>query len=342
MKMEKNNIKEIVREFITNAEVVAFVPFGNGHINDTYKVSLENGEAYLLQRINHNVFRDVQGMMNNIQQVTQHIAAKGKPTLYFLQTKEGNDFFKTLDGTYWRMMRFELDTKSYETTQSHEIAEATGAAIADFQMDLFDLNPKDFIDVIPEFHSLSSRLQQLDEAVANNGAQRLATVKDLVEYAQSLREDLLAFYAEKDIPVRITHNDTKLNNILFTSDDKPYCLVDLDTVMPGFIHYDFGDVVRTMCNTANDDETDLDKVQFNYPLYQSYKKGFLSVADSFLTAKEKDWLDISGKLMTYIMAIRFLADYLNGDVYYKINYPMHNYDRARCQFKLLKEMYKAL
>ncbi len=204
------------------------------------------------------------------------------------------------------------------------------------------MNPKEFVDVIPLFHDLEDRLRQLDEAIENNKAQRLECVQDLVDYSYSLRDYLLKFYQQKDIPLRITHNDTKLNNILFTEENKPLCLVDLDTVMPGFVHYDFGDVVRTMCNTAEDDETDLDKVQFNYELYQSYKKGYLSVAKSFLTEKEEQWLDVSGKLMTYIMAIRFLADYLNGDVYYKINYPEHNYDRANCQFKLLKEMCKVL
>lgn len=331
-----------MQQFVANAEVLESCPFGNGHINDTYKVVLKNQRAYLLQRINHNVFQDVQGMMNNIQKVTQHISEKEKPTLHFLKSLEGKDFVKTEEGIYWRVMDFEENTKSYETTLSHEIAEATGIAIADFQIDLSELDPKDFIDVIPLFHDLDDRLQQLDEAVLGNKAKRLETVQDLVDYSESLREELLAFYDEKDIPLRITHNDTKLNNILFTEDDKPLCLVDLDTVMPGFVHYDFGDVVRTMCNTAEDDETDLDKVQFNHELYQSYKEGYLSIAQSFLTEKEKEWLDISGKLMTYIMAIRFLADYLNGDVYYKINYPMHNYDRARCQFKLLKEICKVL
>lgn len=338
----KENSEKLMQQFVANAEVLTVCPFGNGHINDTYKVVLKDQKAYLLQKINHNVFRDVQGMMNNIQKVTQHIAAKGKPTLHFLKTQNGKDFFKTEEGIYWRVMRFEPNTKSYETTLSHEIAEATGRAIADFQIDLSDLNPQEFVDVIPLFHNLDDRLRQLDEAVSANKAQRLHTVQDLVAYSRTLREDLLAFYKEKDIPVRITHNDTKLNNILFTEEDKPLCLVDLDTVMPGFVHYDFGDVVRTMCNTAEDDETDLNKVLFNHELYKSYKKGYLSIAASFLTPKEKQWLDVSGKLMTYIMAIRFLADYLNGDVYYKTNHPMHNYDRARCQFKLLKEMYRML
>lgn len=340
--MNKENIQKLMQQFVADAEILETGTFGNGHINDTFRVLLKNGNAYLLQRVNHNVFRDVQGMMNNIQKVTKHIAAKGKPTLHFLQTKDGKDFFKTTEGNYWRVMRFEPNTKSYETTQSHDIAEATGRTIADFQIDLSELDPKDFVDVIPLFHDLEDRLRQLDEAVAANKAKRIASVQDLVDYSQSLRDDLLAFYREKEIPLRITHNDTKLNNILFTEEEKPLCLVDLDTVMPGFVHYDFGDVVRTMCNTAEDDETDLSKVMFNKPLYDSYKKGYLAIAQSFLTEKELEWLDISGKLMTYIMAIRFLTDYLNGDVYYKINYPMHNYDRARCQFKLLKEMYKAL
>ncbi len=340
--MEIKEIQELVGEFIAEAKVIEAKAFGNGHINDTFKVVLDTDEAYLLQRVNHNVFKDVAGMMGNIQKVTEHIAQKGKPTLHFLRTKSGKYFFKTAAGNYWRMMRFEANTKSFETTQSHQIAEATGRAIADFQIDLSDLDPKDFIDVIPLFHDLKDRLKQLDEAVADNKAKRLDSVQDLVDYSRSLREELLAFYEEKNIPIRITHNDTKLNNILFTDADEPLCLVDLDTVMPGFVHYDFGDVVRTMCNTAEDDETDLDKVQFNYELYKSYKKGYLGVARSFLTPKEEEWLDISGKLMTYIMAIRFLADFLNGDVYYKINYPMHNYDRANCQFKLLKEMCKVL
>ncbi len=340
--MEVEEFQYVVRQFIVEANVFEAQPFGNGHINDTFKVDLDTNEAYLLQRVNHNVFKDVLGVMSNIQKVTQHLTKKGKPTLHFLKTKEGKDFLKTANGNYWRMMRFEANTKSFEITQSHHIAEATGRAIANFQIDLADLDPNDFIDVIPLFHNLKDRLQQLDKAVADNKVQRLEKVQNLVEYSRSLRKELLAFYDEKELPIRITHNDTKLNNILFTATDEPLCLVDLDTVMPGFVHYDFGDVVRTMCNTVEDDETDLDKVQFNYKLYKSYKKGYLSVARSFLTAKEEEWLDISGKLMTYIMAIRFLADFLNGDVYYKINYPMHNYDRANCQFKLLKEMCKVL
>lgn len=340
--MRQKEIEKVMQQFVANAKVIETTSFGNGHINDTFRVLLDTEEAYLLQRVNHYVFRDVQGMMNNIQKVTQHIAAKGKTTLHFLKTIKGNNFYKTEEETYWRLMEFLADTKSYETTRSHEIAVATGRAIADFQIDLSDLNPEDFVAVIPRFHDLEDRLQQLDEAVTANKADRLHKVQGLVDYSNSLRDDLLAFYEQKGIPIRITHNDTKLNNILFTEDDKPLCLVDLDTVMPGFVHYDFGDVVRTMCNTAEDDEKDLQNVQFNCELYQSYKKGFLSIAQSFLTETEIRWLDVSGKLMTYIMAIRFLADYLNGDVYYKINYSNHNYDRARCQFKLLKEMYDAL
>ncbi|PVX50783.1 Ser/Thr protein kinase RdoA (MazF antagonist) [Balneicella halophila] len=336
----KNTFENILKEFFANPLVSSVSEYGNGHINDSYKIYFENGDCYLMQRINHKVFTNVEGMMDNIQKATAHIASKGKPTLNFLKTLKGKYFTKTADGTYWRLMHFEKGTKSYETTLSHEIAEATGRAIADFQIDLSDLDPKDFIEVIPEFHNLDARIVQLEEAIGDNKAKRLHTVENLVAYSKSLQHDFLRFYDEDDIPIRITHNDTKLNNILFTEDDSPYCLVDLDTVMPGYIHYDFGDVVRTMCNTAVDDEKDLDKVQFNYKLYQSYKKGYLSIAKQFLTEKEIKWLDVSGKLMTYIMAIRFLADYLNGDEYYKINYPMHNYDRAHCQFKLLKEMYQ--
>lgn len=333
---------DIIKQFVTNGEVVASVPFGNGHINDTFKITLSDGNELLLQKVNHNVFKDVAGMMRNIRKVTEHISAKGHPTLTFLKALDGTDFYKTPEGDYWRVMAFERNTKSYETTDSEAIAKATGRVVAEFQIDISDLNPNDFTDVIPLFHSLSDRLRQLDEAIGNNSANRLESVKEEITYINSVRNGLLSFYDEEDIPVRITHNDTKLNNVLFTEEGDALCLVDLDTVMAGYIHYDFGDVVRTMCSTAVEDEKDLTKVQFNHKLYKAYKEGYLSVANSFLTEKEKEWLDNSGKIMTFIMAVRFLTDYINGDVYYKIAYPMHNYDRTRSQLKLLKEMSKVL
>ncbi len=330
---------KILNKFIPGFSATEVEPFGNGFINDTFKVS-DSNESYILQSINTAVFPDVEGLMNNINRATAQIKSKGHQSLTFIPTETGR-FFLEEDGKTWRMMHFEEGTQSFELATSTDMAEDAGVCLAEFQEDLAGLSPQDFVEIIPRFHDVAYRLDQLDEAVANNAANRLEECKELLDYANSLRKEMIAFY-EKGLPLRIVHNDTKLNNILFDKQAKPYCMVDLDTIMPGYIHYDFGDVVRTMCNLAKEDEQDLSKIKFSQDLYNAFKKGYLSKAGDFLTPEELEYIDFSGKYMTYLMAIRPLADYLNGDVYYKISYPTHNLAKAKSQFQYLKQLYAAL
>lgn len=350
MAKTKEQLLEILSNFDLKENVVSAEPFGNGHINDTLKVTTANGEIkYVLQRVNHLIFTNVNMLQNNIHVVTSHIRekleAKGetdidRKVLTFLPTKEGKNYY--FDGdSYWRVCLFIPRSKSYEEV-TPELSYEAGKAFGDFQTMLSDIPEETLGETIPNFHNMEFRLQQFHDAVKDNAAGRLEEVKDLVEEIEKRAEAMCIqerLYREGKLKKRTNHCDTKVNNILFDADsDRVLCVIDLDTVMPGFVLSDIGDFIRTAGNTGAEDDENLDNVNVNIPIFQAYTKGYMEKSKAFLTPTEIKMLPYGGRLLTYMQTVRFLTDYLNGDTYYKIHSPKHNLIRTKAQFKLLQSL----
>ena len=343
-------IENIVAAFDVEGKVVEYIPFGNGHINDTRLVTMDNGVQYVLQRINKNVFKRPDLLMENYVGVTTFIRKKienegGDPlreVLNALPSKDGKPFVIDEEGQYWRLLVYVTDSIGYDKVERPEQFYDSAVSFGDFQYMLRDYPAETLHETIVNFHNTPDRYRQLMEAIENNAAGRLAEVSAEVEFAKARCEfaaTLEKAHAEGRLPLRVTHNDTKLNNILFdTNTGKALCVVDLDTIMPGYSVNDFGDSIRFGATTALEDETDLSKVNFDISLYELYVKGFIEGAKGGLTEGELEMLPIGAIMMTFECGMRFLADYLNGDTYFRIHRPSHNLDRCRNQFKLVSDM----
>jgi Ser/Thr protein kinase RdoA (MazF antagonist) len=302
----------------------------------------------VLQRINHQIFKDVELLQRNIDLVTSHIRQKlteagetdiDRKVLTFLPAGGGKSYH--FDGeNYWRVSLLIPQSRTIEAITPASSYEA-GKAFGRFQTLLSDLPDGALGETIPDFHNMPFRLRQFADARAADPLRRLAEVQDLAPEidaraaAMCLQEDL---YRKGQLKKRINHCDTKVNNILFDENDKVLCVIDLDTVMPGFVLSDIGDFIRTACNTAAEDEPDLDRIHVDLPLFEAYARGYMETAIAFLTPLEISLLPYGGRLLTYMQTVRFLTDYLNGDTYYKIHFPQHNLQRARAQFRLLQEL----
>lgn len=350
MAKTKEQLLHILSQFELADKVVDAEPFGNGHINDTLKVTNDKGEVkYVLQRINHLIFTNVDMLQNNIRIVTSHIRKKleekgtddiDRKVLTFLPTKEGKSYY--FDGdSYWRVCLFIPRSKSYEEV-TPELSYEAGRAFGDFQTMLSDLPEGALGETIPDFHNMEFRLQQFHEAVAANPAGRLDEVKELVDEIEKRAEAMCIqerLYREGKLKKRTNHCDTKVNNMMFDADtDKVLCVIDLDTVMPGFVLSDIGDFIRTGANTGAEDDENLDNVNVNMEIFKAYTRGYMEKAIAFLTPQEIKLLPYGGRLLTYMQTVRFLTDYINGDTYYKIHSPKHNLIRTKAQFKLLQSL----
>jgi len=340
----------IAEQFGIHGTVDEIIPFGSGHIHDTYLIKTvdENTPNYILQRINHQIFRDIDGLMSNISLVTSHIRNKlptsinpefQKQTVELVTSADGGLFIE-IAGNYWRVFTFISDSYTYQKVQNSKQAYEAGRIIGGFQYLLSDIET-DLHVTIPGFHDLELRLKEFNLAVINDLTKRAQLVKDEIRFVKEMTGQLRPFLdllKSGKVPLRIAHYDTKLNNILFDKNGHAICLIDLDTVMPGYIFYDFGDAVRTMANDANEDEADLSKIGFNRNYYQALLDGYLEETSIFMSKIEKDWLSYSPFYMTFLMGLRFLTDFINGDIYYKTGFPEHNLVRARCQFELIRKM----
>ncbi len=350
MAKTKEELLNILDQFTLAEKVVSAEPFGNGHINDTLKVTNEKGEIkYVLQRINHLIFTNVDMLQNNINTVTTHIReklkAKGendidRKVLTFLPTKDGKPYY--FDGdSYWRVCLFIPNSKSYEEV-TPELSYEAGKAFGDFQSMLSDLPEGSLGETIPNFHNMEFRLQQFHDALKANAAGRLEEVKDLIEEVEKRAEAMCIqerLYREGKLQKRTNHCDTKVNNMMFDADtDKVLCVIDLDTVMPGFVLSDIGDFIRTGANTGAEDDENLDNVNVNMDIFKAYTRGYMETAKAFLSPLEISLLPYGGRLLTYMQTVRFLTDYINGDTYYKIHSPKHNLIRTKAQFKLLQSL----
>ena len=344
----------IAKQFDIQGNIYEIITFGSGHIHDTYllKTAGKNGPDYILQKINRQIFPDIDGLMSNVSVVTSHI----KDKLLTLKSTESQnravDLVKSLSGepfveisaNWWRVFTFIDNSFTRQKVQNSKQAYEAGKIIGRFQYLLSDIGTNLFV-TIPGFHDLDLRLEHFNTVLTTDLTKRAQQVNDEIRFVKDMADQLRPFLdilKSGKVPLRITHNDTKLNNILFDKNDNAICLIDLDTVMPGYVFYDFGDAVRTMANVVDEDEKELLKVDFNTDVYQNFKEGYLETAGLFLTTAEKEWLAFSPLYMTFIIGIRFLTDYLEGDVYYKTEYPEHNLVRAKCQFELIRKMERML
>ena len=320
-----------------------------GIINQSFclKAAVDGGKSYFLQRINHNIFQDVEGLQNNIERVTSHIRQLlteagetdvERKVLRVVPTKDGKLYYQTPEGDYWRVYVLIENALSYERIDAHS-ANLAGQAFGNFQCQLASIDTNTLVESIPDFHNLAFRIQQLHEALEKDAAGRKAATQDIADFLlQRADEMCLAeqLYAEGKLTKRVNHCDTKVNNMLFDKEGNPMCIVDLDTVMPGFVFSDFGDFIRTAANTGAEDDPNLDNIHVNMEIFQAYTKGYLSSA-TFLTELEKSLLPYGCMRMSFMQAVRFYVDYLNGDTYYKITYPEHNLVRTKAQIRLFQE-----
>lgn len=347
-------IDEVIEQFGIEGELAGKEPYGNGHINDTFLLTYQQGEKgkrrFILQRMNHTIFKKPAELMENIAGVTEYLSEiikkqGGDPereTLNVLKTKEGKSFYIDSMGNYWRIFLFIEDTICLEQVESREDFYDSAVAFGNFQRMLADYPAKTLHETIPDFHNTPSRFANLKKAIEEDKMGRAASAKEEIAFALDREKDTSALtdlLKEGKLPLRVTHNDTKLNNILFDKESKKaLCIIDLDTVMPGLSHYDFGDSIRFGASTGAEDEQDLSKVEMDLSLFEAFTKGFLEGCAGSLTDLEIEMLPMGAKLMTYECGIRFLTDYLEGDTYFKIHREGHNLDRARTQFKLVADM----
>lgn len=340
------DLYKIAGQFRLEGKVAGIVRVGEGFINDTFKVETEGSAPdYLLQRKNHNVFPDVPAMMDNIVAVTVHIKSKVadplRETLTVIDTLDGKHYYKDEDGNFWAVCLFIEDTVTYDFADTPELARQGGIGIGRFQSLLADFD-KPLAEVIKGFHNIRWRFVQWDEALKRDAAGRVKDLAEEISWIESRREKMLDFwslYEKGEIPARVTHNDTKISNILFDrKSGEVLCAIDLDTVMSSTSLNDVGDALRSYTNTAAEDEKDLDKVSMSMDMFKAYISGYMSERKDTLTPMEKEYLAFSGLYITYEQVLRFLMDYIDGDTYYRIRYPDHNLVRTKAQYKLLCSM----
>ena len=320
--------------------------FGNGHINKSFSVETDTGARYVLQRINSVAFHDVPGLMENAIAVSKHIeekATRENSTLIFVTTDKGENCYRDETGEYWRAYKYVGDCICLQMPESDDDFYQIAAAFGEFQNQLTDFPAQTLHETIPHFHDTPERYAQLKRAIEKDIAGRVSSVEKEISFALSREHEagyLVDLLKNGELPLRVTHNDTKINNVLLDSKSrKALCVIDLDTVMPGLSAFDFGDAIRFGASTGAEDEKDLDKISIDLELFRVFSRGFIKACPG-LTAKEKEVLPWGAKMMTLECGIRFLADYLSGDVYFSIDRPEHNLDRARTQFKLVEEMEK--
>lgn len=345
---------EAVAQYVLDGEIVSCEPFGSGHINDTFRITCNLADGgikhYILQRMNKEVFTKPLELMENVVNVTSYlrkiIIEKGgdpeRETLNIIPTKDGGHYYKDSIGEYWRVYTFIEDAFSYDAVEKPEDFYESAVAFGNFQSLLADYPADTLHETIEGFHDTKKRFARFKEVVAADVCGRAASVQKEIQFVLDHEEtanvlgDLLA---KGELPLRVTHNDTKLNNIMIDkTTGKGLCVIDLDTVMPGLAVNDFGDSIRFGASTAAEDEPDLDKVSCSMDLFDLYTKGFIEGCKGSLTPKEIEMLPMGAKVMTFECGMRFLTDYLEGDVYFKIHREGHNLDRCRTQFKLVSDM----
>jgi len=353
MNPSTSQLRSIACQFDLHGEFLSAVPYGSGHINDTFRVDVDQGGRrvrYILQRVNDNVFKDPAAVMRNVEHVTQHlktalensgIEEATRRCLTLVPTNDGAFSLIGPQGGTWRVFLFIERTYAVDVIENTHQAREAAAAFGTFQTLLADLPAQELNETIPGFHHTRRRFNAFQKALELDPNNRAANAKEAIAFVHANESDvdtLVDLHEAGEIPLRTTHNDTKINNVLFDEDcDEGICVVDLDTVMPGLAHYDFGDMIRGSTATALEDERDLSKMEMDFDLFKAVTSGYLSTA-TFLTPLELEHLPFSGKLITLECGMRFLTDYLLGDTYFKTSRLDQNLDRARSQFKLVQSI----
>ncbi len=347
-----DSLKNIFNGFKTEGTFLKAVQCGSGHIHDTYHVMTAeiDKDDYILQRLNNRIFRNIPELQENIERVTVHLCNKisaipgsdiKRECLTLIPARDHKSWIIDKAGNYWRMYRYISDHHTYDIVDTPQKAYEGGKAIGRFQAMLSDLPGDPLHETIPFFHDIEKRLEAFVRAKAKDPKGRAKKtgkeIEEILSKADSMKV-ILRRGREGKIPLRITHNDTKFNNILLDKNDRALCIIDLDTVMPGYVHYDFGDAIRTAANVAAEDENNLSKVKMDIGLFEAFAGGYLSEINDTLNEAEKEYLAFSPRLITYTIAVRFLTDYIDGDNYFKIHHEHHNLQRARTQLKLVESM----
>ncbi len=341
-----NNPEEIIRHFDITGDVAQVTPLGNGLINDTYRVEMSDADdaGYVLQRINDKVFTNVELLQHNIEAVTAHIRSKleaegtgdiDRRVLHFVKADTGKTYWQAPDGNYWRVSRFIPRAKTYEAV-TPEFSYYAGNAFGNFEAMLADI-PEPLGETIPDFHNMELRRDQLRQAVKEDRAGRAAEVGAFVEQLEQYADEMCAaqqLKREGKLPTRICHCDTKINNMMFDEQGHVLCVIDLDTTMPSLFYSDYGDFLRSAANTVAEDSPEFDSIDVRMDIFEAFTRGYLETASAFLTPLETSMLPYAVQLFPYMQSVRFLTDYLNGDVYWKTAYPTHNLVRAQNQWHL--------
>jgi len=347
-----DDFKNIISNFRIYGDFLGARHYGSGHINTTFKITMNQAGtevAYILQRINTNIFKDPIGLLNNIELVTNHqkkyyseSSESSRNSLTLLKTWENQSYFLDDKGIYWRVYLFISDAVTHQKMKNAKIAFQTGNSFGLFQKSIMDLEPKNLSVTIPNFHNTIKRFDFFEQSVNENKSGRIKDISEEIDFLVHRKNKaslLLDMLKNKEIPERIVHNDTKLNNIMFDKHtDKPVCVIDLDTVMPGVLAYDFGDMVRIGASSAIEDETNLEKVYINYDYFEALLDGYISATKDYITNNEIVSLLYGCYVILYEMALRFLSDHINGDIYFSIHRENHNLDRTRNQIHLLKSL----
>jgi hypothetical protein len=346
------DLKEIFNNFVTDGTFLNGEPYGNGHIHDTFLIETaeEDKDDYILQRLNNRIFKNIPGLQHNIERVTVHLRNRlsmipgsdpKRECLSLIPSRDGKSWITDKMGNFWRMYIFISNHRTYNVVDSPGKAFEGGKAIGRFQAMLTDMPGEPLFETIPFFHDIEKRLETFNLTIGQDPAGRVNMVENEIKQVLRRAEEMkiiLRLGKDGKIPLRITHNDTKFNNILLDENDRALCVIDLDTVMPGYVHYDFGDAIRTATNTASEDEGDLAKVNMDIDLFKAYSEGFLSETGKTLNEVEKEYLAFAPRLITYTIALRFLTDFIDGDNYFKIHHELHNLQRARAQLRLVSSM----
>lgn len=344
----KHDVCAVARQSSIPGEFLIAEPYGSGHINDTYRVVFDQGGLrvrYIFQRINHSIFKSPVALMENIRRVTEHLCRKttgesgqSRRVLTLILATDGKCNYCDPAGNHWRVYIFIENARTFDTVESTSQAFQAGKAFGRFQKLLADLPGPRLHDTIPDFHNTAKRFAALENAVEADAFNRAKQAKPEIEFALNHR-GITSLLRDAQLPERVTHNDTKFNNVMLDdTTGEGICVIDLDTVMPGLVLYDFGDIVRTTTSPAKEDERDLGKVRMQFPMFEALVRGYLATASEFLTAAERQWLAFSGKLITFEIGLRFLTDFLEEDRYFKVHREGHNLDCCRTQFKLVESI----
>jgi thiamine kinase-like enzyme len=342
-------LKSIINKFEIQSEFESFQELNSGHINDTFLIKTKQKPQYVLQKINRTVFLKSKELIENKTFVSNHLQYKLKhltqkeiqqKVLSFVKAKDNTFFYEDTEGDFWNASVFIEDSITYLKAKNNLIAFEAGKITGEFLELTKDIDITKITTILEDFHSVIIRHEQFKKALQNASEEKISQAKELIVFIEECIKEMLVIdeaIEQQKIPLRLTHNDTKISNILFSKHDKALCLIDTDTVMSGVLHFDYGDAIRTLCNTANEDEINIAKIEFNFEFFKSYTKGFFQECRS-VTKKEIDLLPISIKILPFIMGLRFLTDYLNNDVYFKTKHKKHNLDRATNQFTFVKKI----